>query len=316
MTAFDLRAVAWSATQSRFQLGCAPFRTFPRRVKQSSFLAKCRGFRIWGSAVAACTLLVACFLNAWLADVLAQPLGSKQQQLAQSRPDQAQAEPTPPGQSKPQGKTSGALPSVPPDDVLLILIRASLIALHQANVTNNYSVLRDIAAPSFKERNTVEQLAKIFTKLRERNLDLAQTLVVTPKLYRKSEITPKGMLRITGFFPVEPERINFDFVFQPVQGRWRLLALQVTTGEPRQRESLQVAPEAARQPAAAAPQDSAPAAPAAVAKPEAAETKTNSKKVTSESDIDIRDRIGNPPAPPPPPAEEKQQNSFWNPFSR
>jgi hypothetical protein len=49
---------------------------------------------------------------------------------------------------------------VPTDDVLLILIRSSLIALNQANVTGNYSVLRDIGAPDFKQANGADRLAQ------------------------------------------------------------------------------------------------------------------------------------------------------------
>jgi hypothetical protein len=303
MTAFDLRAVAWSATQSRFQLGRAPFRTFPRRMKQSSFLAKCRGFRIWGSAVAACTLLVACFLNAWLADVLAQPLGSKQQQLAQSRPDQAQAEPTQP---------EIAQLTVPRDDVLLILIRASLIALNQANVTGNYTVLRDLGAPSFKEANSADKLAQIFASMRQRNLDLALALLIQPKLYRKPVITPSGMLRITGFFPTDPERITFDLMFSAVKGRWRLFGLSVDVARPQQTPAAQAAPQAAP---ANEPEEVAPAKPAAEAskKKTKAPTSSNSPKNPSGTEADIRDRLDNPPSPP---AEEPKEKSWWNPFDR
>ena len=37
------------------------------------------------------------------------------------------------------------------------------------------------------------------------------------------------MLRITGFFPTSPERVNFDLIFQPVQGKWRLYGIAVNT---------------------------------------------------------------------------------------
>ena len=39
----------------------------------------------------------------------------------------------------------------------------------------------------------------------------------------------QGMVRVTGFFPTEPERVNFDFIFQPVQGQWRLFGIAVKT---------------------------------------------------------------------------------------
>ena len=37
------------------------------------------------------------------------------------------------------------------------------------------------------------------------------------------------MLRITGFFPTSPERVNFDLIFQPVQGKWRLYGIAANT---------------------------------------------------------------------------------------
>jgi hypothetical protein len=223
------------------------------------------------------------------------------EQLAQSDPEQA---------SPKEGEKKQPPPSVPSDEVLLILIRASLIALNQASVTGNYTVLRDIAAPSFKDGNSTEKLAQIFSKIR--NLNLAQTLIVMPKLYRKAGLTPKGMLRVTGFFPVQPERINFDLVFQPVQGRWRLLGISVTTGEPRQQPSLQVAPEAAEQ-TSPAPAATKPAAAPAAPKPKPKVTETT--KAPSGGDVDVRDRLDNPPQPPPE-KEKPKEKSFWNPFGR
>ena len=42
------------------------------------------------------------------------------------------------------------------------LIRSSLLALHHANVTGNYTVLRDLSAPSFRSRNTAADLSGSF----------------------------------------------------------------------------------------------------------------------------------------------------------
>ncbi|MBX9591504.1 MAG: hypothetical protein K2X43_19615 [Hyphomonadaceae bacterium] len=37
------------------------------------------------------------------------------------------------------------------------------------------------------------------------------------------------MLRIKGTFPGQPVRIDFDVIYQPVAGRWRLFGLSVQT---------------------------------------------------------------------------------------
>ena len=40
------------------------------------------------------------------------------------------------------------------------------------------------------------------------------------------------MLVVTGFLPTQPQQINFQLSFQPVNGRWRLFGLNVQSGAP------------------------------------------------------------------------------------
>jgi hypothetical protein len=98
---------------------------------------------------------------------------------------------------------------MPNGDKLIMLINSALIALNQANATGNYTVLRDMAAPSFQRANSPERLAQLFSNLRSRNLDLTPILLFQPKLYQRPQMNDRGMLRITGFFPTSPERVKF-----------------------------------------------------------------------------------------------------------
>jgi hypothetical protein len=118
---------------------------------------------------------------------------------------------------------------VPDDLKLLILIRTTLIALNQANLTGDYSVLREIAAPGFRQANNPAQLAEIFTDLRNRKIDLSPIAVVEPKLARPAFINDRGVLRIAGFFPTKPEQVNFDLAFLPIEGQWRLFGISLKT---------------------------------------------------------------------------------------
>lgn len=226
-------------------------------------------------------------------------LGHAPQRFAQNEAPQPRPQQPPPKASQ---------PIVPSDDVLLTLIRATLIALNQANATGNYTVLRDLGAPGFKEANSADKLAQIFASMRQRGPDLSLILLVQPKLYRKPEITPRGMLRITGFFPTDSERVNFDLIYQAVQGRWRLFGISAKAAEPTP-PNLEV--EAVRPPEAAASAKPPPAK-----EPEKSKTTATSSttKAPSASETDIRDRLDNPP--PPPPEEKKPEGSFWNPFAR
>lgn len=109
------------------------------------------------------------------------------------------------------------------------MIRTTIVALNHANQTGNYSVLRDLGAPGFQAANTPARLAELFADLRNRNFDLAPVLFFDPKLVRPAAVQPNGLLRLSGFFPTAPQRVDFDLAFQLVGGSWRLFAIAVDT---------------------------------------------------------------------------------------
>lgn len=203
-------------------------------------------------------------------------------------------------------------PAMPNDDKIFLLIQSTLIALNQANTSGNYSVLRDMAAPGFREANSTVKLAEIFANFRVRKLDLTPILLFQPKLLRRPLMSDTGMLRITGFVPTAPERVNFDLIFQSLQGRWRLYGVAVNTS-PVQPQPVEDAPPAPA-PKSEAPEKPAPQAakPAAPAKKAAGGEAVSTGEKPAAAQVDIRDRLDNPP-PPPPPAKPKPKTIF-NPF--
>ena len=230
------------------------------------------------------------------------------QQEAQGRLAQNGPQPSTPEQAKPQPRTPAA--RVPTDDVLLMLIRSSLIALNQANATGNYTVLREMGAPGLQKANSAARLAEAFANLRHRNLDLSPILLFQPKLYRKPEITARGMLRVTGFFPTEPERVNFDLLFQLVEGRWRLFGISADTS--RVQPTQQAAPSPTREtPAESVPQAAKPMAPAPQPpeKPKAGEEENIAKP-----QVDIRDRIETIPEEPAEKSTPEPKSNDFTPF--
>jgi hypothetical protein len=289
----------------------------------------------WWLVLRAVPIVVAAASTAALAYFLlserSQPFAQLQQEPRQQESEQQSAPSAPQSKSQPQVQQAQAQPQqqapaapmrpppMPNDDKLLMLINSSLIALNQANMTGNYTVLRDMAAPGFQQANSAERLAKAFSNLRSRNLDLSPVLLFQPKLYRRPVINDKGMLRITGFFPTSPERVNFDLIFQPVQGRWRLYGIAANTQRVPPPQAAP-APETAPAPEAANPAKPAAAEvtkPAAPAKKPAAKPKpaAETEETVVSPQVDVRDRIDSPP--PAPPAEKpKPKNSIWNPFGR
>lgn len=113
---------------------------------------------------------------------------------------------------------------------VLMLIRSSLLALDQANKTGNYTVLRDLGAPGFQTGNTAARLSEIFAQLRNDKLDLSGVSVIDPQLTMLPQIENNGMMRMAGFFPSVSSQVNFDLLFAPVDGQWRLFGIGVNVG--------------------------------------------------------------------------------------
>lgn len=118
---------------------------------------------------------------------------------------------------------------VPSDQALAIMIKTILIAYNDANLTGNYTVLRDLASPSFRETNSSARLADIFRDMRQNNIDIAPIVLFQPKLVRKPQIDADGDLVLEGFFDTRPERVQFLIVYRAVEGLWKLFAIRVTT---------------------------------------------------------------------------------------
>jgi len=121
---------------------------------------------------------------------------------------------------------------------VLMLVRSSLLALDQANKTGNYTVLRDLGAPGFQTANNASRLSEIFAKLRNDKVDLSGVAVIDPQLSLLPQIEANGMMHMAGFFPSVPSQVNFELMYAPVDGQWRLFGISVVIGQ-----STPVAPE-------------------------------------------------------------------------
>jgi hypothetical protein len=164
---------------------------------------------------------------------------------------QAPKQQQPAPKQQPQQQPSAPKPAQIDRNGVLILIRTTLLALDQANKTGNYTVLRDLGSPDF-QANSAAQLAEIFAQQRKDNVDLSGVAVIDPQLTLLPQIEGNGLMRMAGFFPSVPTQVNFELLYAPVDGRWRLFGLSVSFG--------QAAPAAPQPPAATPPQEKVPQA--------------------------------------------------------
>jgi hypothetical protein len=131
----------------------------------------------------------------------------------------------------PAGQTGGV--AMPGAEKIVLLVRNSLITLNDALQTGNFTVLRDMAAPGFREANSAAKLSQIFASLGAQNIDLSAVAVIVPQLSQAPGLDPeKSMLHLKGYFPGQPVQINFELLYQAVNGSWRLFGISVQPGTP------------------------------------------------------------------------------------
>lgn len=118
---------------------------------------------------------------------------------------------------------------IPDSFKLNMMIRSTVIAVNQANQTNNYTVLRDLGSPRFREANSADKLKTVFESLRKTKFDLSPVLFFTPKLLQPPGLMGDGMLRLTGFFDTVPQRVLFDLLFEDVKGEWLIYGINIAT---------------------------------------------------------------------------------------
>lgn len=121
---------------------------------------------------------------------------------------------------------AGAQIQMPPPEAMIIMIRSSLVALSQANATNNYQVLNALGSENFRAANPPARLAQLFAPFRTNNIDLAPVVFVTPQLSQQPQIKD-GKLRMIGIFPTQPMQVAYDLQFEPSGGTWKLFGISV-----------------------------------------------------------------------------------------
>jgi hypothetical protein len=122
--------------------------------------------------------------------------------------------------------------SIPQATGLLVLIRSTLVALHQANMTGNYAVLWAVSSDKFRAANTPQGLAQGFAGFRNARVDLSPVIYLDPQVSSPPAIEA-NRLHLVGFFPSSPARINFDLFFEPSQGQWKLAQINASLSQVR-----------------------------------------------------------------------------------
>jgi pyruvate/2-oxoglutarate dehydrogenase complex dihydrolipoamide acyltransferase (E2) component len=230
-----------------------------------------------------------------------------------------------------------AAPAMPDEVHIVLMIRNAVIALSQANITGNYTVVRELGTADFQMTNSPARLAEIFATLRSRKIDLSPVMVFSPK-YTSGPALDGQVLRVAGYFPTSPEQVQFELAYQHAGDQWLLGGIAVSVAPPADGAQASAAPagqllQASAEPvppSAAKPiridlnlpaggaqvNGGAPKKPAAVKKPKP----PAQKAAAAQAPAPAGEASAPAPAPAPQQAAPSEPTSgsgpSWNPFGR
>lgn len=156
------------------------------------------------------------------------------------------------------GKEHVGQAQMPPPDVLVMMLRGVIVAVNQANFTENYSVLHGLMTPTMQARVKPPHLANAFANLRKQAQDLSPALLLAPQYTQPPSLSPRNELRAVGAFAARPQQIQFSISWRPFDGIWMVESISLSTAP---------APSIAQAPQGSIPvlsdkQDSTPTQPA------------------------------------------------------
>jgi hypothetical protein len=122
--------------------------------------------------------------------------------------------------------------AMPDDAKITLLIQTHIAALSHANLTGNYTVLHAMASPAFQALNSPAQLAQKFTAFRMQGIDIGPAILLPPILSEQPKMEGADVLRVSGHYDTNPQKVVFEMAFQAVNKAWRLAGIAVSTVAP------------------------------------------------------------------------------------
>ncbi len=88
---------------------------------------------------------------------------------------------------------------MPDAEKIVLLLRVAMVTLNDALQTGNFTVLRDMGAPGFREANTAARLSQSFSDLAAKGIDLSSVTIIAPQLTDPPGLDQaNNMLRLKG----------------------------------------------------------------------------------------------------------------------
>lgn len=103
---------------------------------------------------------------------------------------------------------------------LEMLIKNAIAAVNHANITGNFTVLRELVSERLRQEMTGADLAGTFAGLH--GMDLSPILVLKPEFAEPPSEQPRGRLLLRGHFTTRPQWLGFVLIFTRAPKGWMI----------------------------------------------------------------------------------------------
>jgi hypothetical protein len=121
-------------------------------------------------------------------------------------------------------RAASGLPSEEGRDILII---STLLRFNDANLSGNYSVLRDRASRQFREQNSLSKVSGAFKVFRDLSINLEEVITRDIQPDEDGETAHGGILRLSGFMDLSQYRMKYELRYVNDRGEWKLLSINV-----------------------------------------------------------------------------------------
>lgn len=109
------------------------------------------------------------------------------------------------------------------------VLRATVLAANQGNLSGDYSQLYALLSPSVRSKVRPDQLAQALKGFRDRSIDLSAVANLDPVLFRAPWEDAQGLTNLTGYFPTKPLAVRFVVALRQMAEGRRVEVLNLDT---------------------------------------------------------------------------------------
>lgn len=130
------------------------------------------------------------------------------------------------------GAPARAQLKLPDANLQEVLIKTTLLAFNDANITGNYAVLHAKTSKPFRDQFSPDRLKEVFKEFAEKHIDFAVIAAKTPVPSQDSKIDDDGRLILVGYFDTTPSYVYYDLHYIVSEGQWKPIKINVDVKAP------------------------------------------------------------------------------------